>query len=139
MPLTTLVPFNVQVMIAAYLFMGRPVTVGVGLFLKPWRDEVLKADREIAGSPITELSSSGEWVGNLERFLTLTCVLADQYLPIAGILIAKAIIRYHPAPQNSHRTRMDYVLIGTFSSIGFAIAIGVLARWVMDHIIFLSN
>ena len=53
--------------------------MGIGLFLKPWMEEVMKANGNASnGSPATGLTRSGEWIGNLERGVTLSCMLAVQ-------------------------------------------------------------
>lgn len=135
MPLTRIVSLNILVLVAAYLVVGRPITVGVYLFLKPWQDELIRANGNgAAASPVTGLERSGVWVGSLERFLTLTCVLVGEYTPIAGIVIAKAILRYGEISQPHFRKRADYFILGTIGSVGLAIAVGACANWALRQI-----
>ena len=132
MPLTAYIPLDMQVIIAAYLFVARPLTVSVGLFLRPWQEDMLKVNGDDSdASELTGLNRSGEWIGNLERFFALTCVLAEQYMPIAGLLIAKAIMRFGEISQPKQRKKGDYVILGTFASVGLATAVGLIACWLM--------
>lgn len=129
MPLSNLLPASVQVLIAAYLVILRPLTIGMGLFLKPWQDEVacVNGNATPEGS-IAGLARSSEWIGNLERFFVLTAVVAQQEYLVAGLLIAKAIMRVPELLKGERRRRADYILIGTFGSVGLAFAVGVLAN-----------
>ena len=129
MPLSNLLPSSVQVLLAAYLTILRPLTIGMGLFLKPWQDEVARSNGNASpeGS-ITGLTRSSEWIGNLERFFVLTAVVAQQEYLVAGLLIAKAIMRVPELLKGEHRRRADYIVIGTFGSVGLAFAVGVLAN-----------
>lgn len=129
MPLSNLLPTSVQVLIAAYLTILRPLTIGMGLFLKPWQDEIVRANGDAASEgSITGLTRSSEWIGNLERFFVLTAVVAQQEYLVAGLLIAKAVMRVPELLKGERRRRADYIIIGTFGSIGLAFAVGVLAN-----------
>ncbi len=138
MPLTNLLGLNqghsfglkAQIIISAYLLVGRPLTVGLGLFLKPWQDELLKTKTDNSGADCatTGLTRSGEWIGNIERFFVLTCVLVGQYMLVGALLIAKAIMRYGEVSQVGQRKRGDYVIIGTLGSFALAIIVGLLAH-----------
>ncbi len=136
MPLTAYIPLDMQVIIAAYIFVARPLTVSVRLFLRPWQEEVLKVNGDDSNaSELTGLSKSGEWIGNLERFFVLTCVLAEQYMPIAGLLIAKAVMGFGEISQPKQRKKSDYVILGTFASVGLATAVGLIACWLMRMLV----
>ncbi len=133
MPLTSWMPFNVQVIIAAYLAIGRPITIGLGLFLKSWQDELLKLNQSNFESSVNGLTRSGEWIGNLERFFVLTCVLVNQFLLVGAILIAKAVMRQGDATKIEQRKMADYVILGTLGSFGLAFLVGILARLVFIY------
>lgn len=132
MPLAEYIPLNFQAGIAAYMLVFRPVTFGIGLFLKPWMEEVMKINGNAAnGSPTTGLSRSGEWIGNLERGIALSCVLAEQYTLVCALIIGKAILRMGDTSKPENRKRADYFIIGTLASIGAAVLIGLFTRWVI--------
>lgn len=131
MPITQWIPMPFFVLASAYLFVGRPLTIGMGLFLRPWQEELLKTNPQDDSGRVTGLTRSGEWIGNLERFFTLTCVLANQFILVGALLLAKSLLRYGELSRTGNRKRVDYVIIGTLGSIGLAVAVGVLARSVL--------
>ncbi len=133
MPLSTLLSFHTQVLIAAYLLVGRPLTIGMGLFLKPWLAELVKGSTEAEGGAMTGLTRSSEWIGNIERFFVLTAILGDMEILVAALLLTKAILRFKEISHGCSRKRVDYILIGTFGSVALATAVGVLAQFVMDY------
>lgn len=134
MPLSALISPNTQVIFAAYLMVLRPLTIGMGLFLKPWLDELAVANGGTpagAEGPITGLTRSSEWIGNLERFFVLTAVLAQLEYLVAGLLVAKAIMRAPELFRSEQRRRADYIILGTFGSVGLAFAVGILANFAL--------
>lgn len=133
MPITAMVPIPILAIFCAYILVARPITIGLGLFLKPWQQEILKDSSQGSGCPVTGLTKSGEWIGNLERFITLTAVLAGQYIVVAGVLVAKAMMRFGEISRSVSRKRSDYILIGTLGSMGLAIVVGLLARMFFAH------
>ncbi len=72
------------------------------------------------------LERAGATIGCLERSLTLTLVLVGQYEAIALILAAKSVARFQ---ELKRREFAEYYLIGTLSSMLFAMFIGILASW----------
>ncbi len=75
------------------------------------------------------VKGAGAIIGLLERGLVLTFVLLNQYTAIGLILTAKSIARYK---ELDNRRFAEYFLIGTLSSVLFAILIGVLAKWLLQ-------
>jgi len=72
------------------------------------------------------LERAGATVGCLERALTLTFVLVGQYEAIALILAAKSVARFQELKK---REFAEYYLIGTLSSMLFAMLVGIIASW----------
>lgn len=90
------------------------------------RDLILKRHQpDDAGG----LERGGACIGRLERVLTLTFVLVGQYEALALILTAKSIARFR---ELRNRDFAEYYLIGTLSSVLFAVLIGVLASWLVS-------
>jgi len=86
----------------------------VRLMLSPYRVEF---DSGLAGA--------GTQIGILERIITLTFVLLGEYTAIALIFTAKSIARFE---ELKDRQFAEYYLIGTLSSILFALVIGLAAH-----------
>jgi hypothetical protein len=71
-------------------------------------------------------SNTGEWIGILERLVTLTFVLAGSYEAVAFALTAKSLVRF---PQlEKDKAFAEYYLIGTSASVGIALLVGVVVR-----------
>jgi hypothetical protein len=80
----------------------------------------------------TGLKGAGTTIGILERILTLTFVFLNQYAAIALVITAKSIARFEELKK---RKFSEYYLIGTLSSILFAIIVGIISKWIMKVII----
>lgn len=76
----------------------------------------------------TGIKRAGMVIGFLERFIILTFVLAGQYSAIAFIFTAKSIARFE---ELKNRDFSEYYLIGTLSSVSFAILCGELMKFLM--------
>ena len=72
---------------------------------------------------------AGSTIGYLERLLTLTFVLLGEYEALALILAAKSIARFQELKE---RKFAEYYLIGTLSSILFAMLVGIFASWLLS-------
>lgn len=65
---------------------------------------------------------AGEWIGTLERYLTLVFVILGQYEAIGLVYAAKTILRY----KDDETLKTEYVLVGTLLSLSVALACGLL-------------
>ena len=75
------------------------------------------------------LEGAGALIGILERVFTLTLVLVGQYMALALILTAKSIARFEDLKD---RKFAEYYLIGTLSSMLFAVFIGIFTLWLVN-------
>jgi hypothetical protein len=71
------------------------------------------------------IEGAGAVIGFLERALTLTFVLAGQYTALGLVLTAKSIARHE---ELKDRHFAEYYLIGTLSSVLFAVLVGIALR-----------
>jgi hypothetical protein len=88
-------------------------------------DDKTKKDEEARGLP-----GGGEYIGWLERGLTLLFLLIGQPEGIGLMLAAKSVLRFSDRNARAHT---EYVIIGTMLSFGWAIVTGVLARAALAH------
>lgn len=72
--------------------------------------------------PSPELYSAGRVIGDLERIIILTLVVAGQYGAVGLVVAAKSIARSEVISQG----QAEYYLIGTLASILVSVAVGVL-------------
>ena len=96
------------------LFVGH---ISVKLLIKRFRPDAVGG-----------IKGAGALIGFLERALTLTLVLADEYTAIALVLTAKSIARYKELQDQKFA---EYYLVGTMTSILFAILIGIGTKWLL--------
>lgn len=68
-----------------------------------------------------DLERAGRWIGTIERIITITLVMLQQYAAIGFIITAKSVLRYN----DSRTGKTEYVLIGTLLSFGIALLIGI--------------
>jgi len=109
--------------ITAYLVISFPTSILTGHLTKKWQKEVLISEQD------ESLTNAGKWIGILERFLILTFILMQQWMPIGFLLAAKSVFRFGDLKESSDRKKTEYILIGTFLSFTFAIAAGILVNY----------
>lgn len=71
---------------------------------------------------------AGALIGVLERIFTLTFVLLGEYTALALIFTAKSIARFEGLKD---RQFAEYYLIGTLSSILFALLVGLATKGIL--------
>jgi hypothetical protein len=80
---------------------------------------------------ITRDSPAGEFragavIGGLERWIAFALVLTGQYTALAFVIAAKSIARYKRI--NEEEKFGEYFLIGTLTSIGIALFVGIIVK-----------
>ncbi len=121
--------------IASYLFMidgGTRIVKGImgkfpGLNRKVNQalEDLETSNSATAGGSEPE-ENVGEWIGILERFITLTLVLTGNFGAIAFILTAKSIARFKALEES--KDFAEYYLLGTSGSMISALGVGILVR-----------
>jgi uncharacterized membrane protein YoaK (UPF0700 family) len=81
------------------------------------------------GKKMEGMKGAGMAIGTLERVLTLTFILLNQYAAIALIFTAKSIARFE---ELKDRQFSEYYLTGTLSSILVALVAGILAHGLIE-------
>lgn len=74
-----------------------------------------------------ELMNAGRLIGVLERIISLTLILVQQFSAVGFIIAAKSLLRF----RDTATARTEYLLIGTLMSFGIVILLGVICRFVM--------
>ena len=85
--------------------------------------EVFRAT-EVEVTSDNELPNAGKVIGVLERLLTLTFIVINQYEAVGFLIAAKSILRY----RNDETLKTEYVLIGTMLSFGIAVVLGIITN-----------
>ncbi len=128
---TWLAAHSVRILLtaSAFLFMidgGTRIVRGIlnkfPLLYEAAMASLLTAD---GGSRRGETENSGEWIGVMERMITLTFVLTDSYTAIAFAITAKSIARFKELEDKSFA---EYYLLGSISSLVVAVLVGLLIK-----------
>jgi hypothetical protein len=82
---------------------------------------------------IPGLDRGGTYIGWLERALVMLLILIGQPAGVGFLITAKSILRFGDVRDSSQRKLTEYIIIGTFMSFGWGLAIAVLTRIAMQH------
>jgi hypothetical protein len=105
---------------AAYVFNGK----GGTRIVRGVLERFPKAVPSEASDPEDEYEM-GRTIGNLERYLTLTLALFNQWAALGFIIAAKSIARFPEFTGRRHKDFAEYYLIGTLTSVLVALASGI--------------
>ncbi len=106
----------------AYILITRPLSFLIAITIGKWSHEI-----DNSGS----LAEAGARIGLLERFLTLTFILIDQFAAIGFLLAAKSVLRFGDLKEAHHRKLTEYVLLGTMISFATTITLGLVTKAVL--------
>ena len=131
---TYLPNYRILLRVLGYLLMIGPVGYIIQFLTRKWLFEL---------DPDDSLKEAGNWIGILERVLTITFIFISQYSAIGFLVAAKSILRVIDKPDKpsgeptlikpfSSRKRTEYVLIGTFLSFTIAILTGLIINWLLS-------
>ncbi len=117
---------------AAYFFVvdgGTRLVRGIldkfpGLYRRA--SEYLAGYGEEGGDDLETEEHVGEWIGILERVITLTFVLTGNFTAIAFVLTAKSIARFEALEKS--KAFAEYYLLGTSGSMIAALGAGMTLR-----------
>jgi hypothetical protein len=106
-------------LLVAYIVVMRPFSFLIATIIGRWSHEI-----DNSGS----LAEAGARIGLLERFLTLTFILIDQFTAIGFLLAAKSVLRFGDLREAHHRRLTEYVLLGTMLSFALTISLGLVTK-----------
>jgi hypothetical protein len=88
----------------------------------------------LAGYGATDgLPKAGQYIGWLERGLTLLFVLIGQPEGVGLLLAAKSILRFSDVNNTHLRKHTEYVILGTLLSFAWALTVAVMTRAALKH------
>jgi hypothetical protein len=104
-----------------------PAGILIGYLTKRWQDE-------IKGEGSKSLKDAGKWIGIIERTLVLTFIFLQQWSAIGFLLAAKSVFRFGDLKDGTQQKKTEYILIGTFLSFTFSVAMGILVRFLLEKV-----
>jgi hypothetical protein len=116
-------PFQISpwqaLIIFSFLFCIKPANIVIREVLNSFEIPVSgPADKN-------ELMNAGKLIGVLERIISLTLILINQFAAVGFIIAAKSLLRF----RDTATARTEYLLIGTLLSFGIAILLGIACRY----------
>jgi uncharacterized membrane protein YhaH (DUF805 family) len=123
-------PFPFIYLILLCVISGVILSLSVGnviiaLETKRFRDEMTAS--------IQGLSQGGAFIGQLERALVMLFVLTGFPVAVGFLVAAKSILRFGEVKSTPDRQMAEYVIIGTFMSVGWGLLIAVLTKTVLTY------
>jgi hypothetical protein len=126
--------YPIMLRILGYLVVIGPITYLIKFLTQRWATDIEDENNS--------LNDAGKWIGILERVLVLTLIFVNQFTAIGFIITAKSILRLIDKPDApfiktgvnksfSARKHTEYVLVGTFLSVGSAFVIGLIINWLL--------
>ncbi|HDS46403.1 MAG TPA: hypothetical protein ENN68_10095 [Methanomicrobia archaeon] len=119
-----LIPWH-SIELAALFAAAYAVTISAGSYV------VAFILRKFPVAGVGGLEHAGLAIGILERIFVLTLVLYGQFTAIMLVLTAKSIARFEDLKK---REFAEYYLIGTFSSMLFALFVGLATVWLLAQL-----
>ncbi len=115
---------NNLLLLLCLLFLTQPVSIIMkNVFLK-WDLKTLTESDE-------SLEDAGKYIGILERTLVFVFVILGHWQAVGFLITAKSVFRFGDLKESKQRKLTEYVLIGTLTSFGIAILVGLLYNFII--------
>lgn len=116
---------NNLLILTGFVFLSEPCSIIVKTFISKWTDFTqVKSD----ALQTVSLQNAGKIIGILERFLVFVFILAQHWEAVGFLITAKSVFRFSDLKQAQDRKLTEYILIGTLSSFGMAIVVGIIVN-----------
>jgi len=79
------------------------------------------------------IEHGGIYIGWLERSMTMLLILVGQPNAIGFLIAAKSVMRFGEIKQAKHRKLAEYIIIGSFLSIGWGILVSAVMLKAMEN------
>lgn len=103
--------------ITAFVFITKPASLIIKMFISQWAP--------FTGNAANSLMNAGEWIGYIERVLTLLMVIYGKWEVIGFLIAAKSVFRIGDVREATDKKLTEYILIGSLLSFGMAILTGL--------------
>jgi hypothetical protein len=114
-------PVGIYAVITAYMF----VIDGGARLVRGVLNKFPLLMQNVASLAQSGGENRGEWIGILERIITVTFVLTGNYTAVAFVLTAKSIARFKELDSKDFA---EYYLLGTSTSVAIALLAGTIAK-----------
>ncbi|MCW5958976.1 MAG: DUF3307 domain-containing protein [Pyrinomonadaceae bacterium] len=115
-------------LIAGIVLLTKPASIAIKIFISRWTPQIgeMKDPAISDTEDLESLESAGKYIGILERLFVFTFVVSGQWQAIGFLIAAKSIFRFGYLKESRNRKLTEYIIIGTLTSFGAAIATALL-------------
>lgn len=110
------------ILLTGILLVTKPASIFIKTIISIWSPESQNSHQD------NSLASAGNYIGILERLLTICFILTGHFEAIGFLLAAKSIFRFGDLKEAKDRKLTEYVMIGTLISFGIAIITGLILQ-----------
>lgn len=110
---------------SAYYFVLFPASY----FIKVQLTSFVEAIGQRQSANNSSLENAGIVIGRLERIIMLTFIFLDEFTAVGFVLALKAAYRFKDTDDHA---RAEYMLLGTFLSLAITIAVGLVAKLLLE-------
>lgn len=110
------------ILLTGILLVTKPASIFIKTIISIWSPESQNSHQD------NSLASAGNYIGILERLLTVCFILTGHFEAIGFLLAAKSIFRFGDLKEAKDRKLTEYVMIGTLISFGIAIITGLILQ-----------
>ena len=121
---------NVLLLTTLIIFLTRPVSFSVKIFISKWTPDT------VAGDDALSLQSAGQYIGIFERLLVFVFMITNEWQAVGFLLAAKSVFRFGNLQEAKDRKLTEYILIGTLLSFGIAILTGMGYQYIRSMNLF---
>jgi hypothetical protein len=111
--------------LTATVFLSTPSSFIVSYMIMPYTKQ-LDEPAESA------LPRAGQYIGILERILSLAFIAIGQWGALGFLIGAKSAFRFADLTRAKDRRLTEYILIGTLLSFSMAIGTGLICKWIIS-------
>ncbi|MDP3450803.1 MAG: DUF3307 domain-containing protein [Anaerolineaceae bacterium] len=122
------VALPVMVILSSLILLTFAGGLFIGYCVRPFQERIKDYFAKLKKEPVEGLKEGGKMIGWLERLLIFVFVLTGQYAGVGFLIAAKSVFRFGELKESENRKEAEYIIIGTFISFLFGLAVSILAR-----------
>jgi len=119
---------TVMIILSSLILLTFAGGIFIGYCVHPFQEQIKDYYKKVKKAPVEGLKEGGKVIGWLERLLIFVFVLTGQYAGVGFLIAAKSVFRFGELKESENRKEAEYIIIGTFISFLFALAVSFLAR-----------
>ncbi len=122
------VALPVMVILSSLILLTFAGGLFIGYCVRPFQEQIKDYYAKVKKEPVEGLKEGGKMIGWLERLLIFVFVVTGQFAGVGFLIAAKSVFRFGELKESENRKEAEYIIIGTFISFLFALAVSIIAR-----------